>query len=195
MGKAEWVKLSTDSDSVTVSADEHTGREQRETYITFVAAGADDVVRKVIQLGKPLNVGWNQDKINTAQEGIIQIFGKSNASALSFSVGAGDLAITINNTYDVNGTQVINNQFIPGDPGASSEYSFGVEVRVPAVAPGESKTAQVVVATDNYTKAVCKITASGDGVYLIVEEGDIELNYKGNPVSVSVESNTSWSVS
>lgn len=38
---------------------------------------------------------------------------------------------------------------------------------------------------------ICDVS---DSVYIIVEDGTIQLDYKGNPISVAVKSNTSWTI-
>lgn len=38
---------------------------------------------------------------------------------------------------------------------------------------------------------ICDIS---DSAYIIVEDGTIQLDYKGNPISVAVKSNTSWTI-
>ena len=41
---------------------------------------------------------------------------------------------------------------------------------------------------------VCTLTSAAGDAYLNVQLGDIELDYKGTAVNVTVESNTSWTV-
>ena len=38
---------------------------------------------------------------------------------------------------------------------------------------------------------ICDVS---DSAYIIVEDGTIQLDYKGNPISVAVKSNTSWTI-
>lgn len=198
MSKAEWLKLSPDSGSgngtVTVSADEYTGRVQRETVITFVAANVDSFTRTVKQAGKTTHVDLEKDQIAINEATVVSIRGISNAKKLSFTKGAGELNIGIPMTYSVNGMPVQQGVAIDGDPGATAAYQFSIGITIPENDTAADKTAQLIVTDDEGNQAICRITLAAGEVYVTVPEGEIELNYKGEPVTISVQSNTSWRV-
>lgn len=197
MSKAEWLGLVPDSGSgngtVTVSANEHTGRVARESFITFVAANHPDIERRVVQAGKPTHVDLEKTQIST-NEATVSIRGISNAKKLSFTKGGGELGIGIPMTYSVNGMHVQQGVVIDGDPGATAAYQFSIGITIPEDDTTADKTAQLIVTDEEGNQAICRITLAAGEVYVTVPEGDIELNYKGEPVTIRVESNTSWRV-
>jgi hypothetical protein len=198
MSKAEWLKLSPDGGSgngtVTVSADEYTGRVPRETVITFVAANVDSFTRTVKQGGKPTHVDLEKNQISINDATVVSIRGISNSQKLSFAKGAGELNIGIPMTYSVNGMTVQQGVAIDGDPGAIAAYNFVIGITIPENDITADKTAQLIVTDEVGNQAICRITLAAGEVYVTVPEGDIELNYKGEPVTISVQSNTSWRV-
>ena len=198
MSKAEWVKLSPDNGSgngtVAVSANEHTGRVARDTVITFEAANVDPIERRVVQAGKPTHVDLEKTQIATNEAKIVSITGTSNAKKLSFTKGAGELNIGIPTTYSVNGMPVQQGVDIPGDPGATAAYQFVIGITIPENDTTADKTAQLIVTDEEGNQTICRITLSSVEVYVTVMSGDIDLNYKGEPVTIRVESNTSWRV-
>lgn len=198
MSKAEWLELLPDSGSgngtVAVSANEHTGRVARESFITFVAANHPDIERRVVQAGKPTHVDLEKNQIAVNEATVVSIRGVSNAKKLSFTKGAGDLGIGIPTTFSVNGKPVQQGVAIDGDPGATAAYQFSIGITIPENDTAADKTAQLIVTDEEGNQAICRITLAAGEVYVTVPEGDIELNYKGEPVTISVQSNTSWRV-
>jgi hypothetical protein len=199
MAKANWVKVSPSSGSgnatVNVSSTaEHTGRVARESVLTFKAANVTDVTRSVIQAGKPEYVDV-ADAASADKAGkTVTISGVSNSKKLTFSLGTGDLSITLPSSYTANSVSTSNGANISGDPGASQEYPFSISISVPANTSVSSKTRQIIVTDEGGHTDVCTLTSAAGDAYLTVQLGNIELDYKGTAVSVSVESNTSWTV-
>lgn len=198
MSKAEWLKLSTDGDSgngtVAVSADENTGREPRESIITFTAANVDPINRTVKQGGKNSYVDLEEKQKVVHEAATVSITGTSNAKKLSFTKGAGDLNIGIPTTYSVNGMPVQQGVAIDDDPGATAAYQFKIGITIPENDTMADKTAQLIVTDGEGYQAICSITHAAGEIYVIVPEGEIYLNYKGEPVTISVQSNTTWEV-
>lgn len=198
MSKAEWLELLPDSGSgngtVAVSANEHTGRVARESFITFVAANHPDIERRVVQAGKPTHVDLEKNQIAVNEATVVSIRGVSNAKKLSFTKGAGELGIGIPMTFSVNGMPIQQGVDIDGDPGAIAAYQFVIGITIPKNDTASDKTAQLIVTDEDGNQAICRITLSATEVYVTVMSGDIDLNYKGEPVTIRVESNTSWRV-
>ena len=65
---------------------------------------------------------------------------------------------------------------------------------VPANTEIDPQTRQVIVTYEGGHQDVCLLTLAAGDAYLRVAEGDIQLDYQGNPVTVNVESNTDWTV-
>ena len=87
--------------------------------MTFSAANCADVVRTVIQAGKPETTTIQSTATATKTGGTVTISGTSNSSKLTFTLGTGDLAITLPATYTAAGSTVTNGAAITGDPGAT----------------------------------------------------------------------------
>lgn len=200
MAKASWVKTtpSQGSGNATVnvtSVAEHSGRVVRTTILTWKAANVNDIQRTVHQAGKPEYVDID-DSASADQAGkVVTISGKSNSKKLTFSLGTGDLTnITLPTTYTANSISTQNGANISGDPGAASEYIFSISINVPSNNDISAKTRQIVVEDEAGNRDVCLLTSAAGDAYVIVQEGDIELDYLGTPVTVSVESNTTWTI-
>lgn len=199
MAKADWVKVNPASGSgnATVNVSSvapHTGRVARTTVLTWKAANVTNIPRTVNQAGKPEHVDID-DSATAGKEGKrVAISGVSNSKKLTFSLGTGDLAITLPSTYTANSVSTSNGANITGDPGASAEYNFSIEIDVPANTTISEKSRQIIVTAENGKQDVCELVSTSGDAYVRVAEGDIELDYQGTAVAVAVESNTTWTV-
>lgn len=199
MAKANWVKTNPSSGSgdATVnvsSASEHTGRKLRTTVLTWKAANVADIPRTVNQAGKPEYVDIDDAASADKAGKVVTISGISNSAKLTFSLGTGDLAITLPTTYTANSISTANGAAIAGDPGALAQYPFSIVITVPSNNDTVAKTRQIIVTDEGGHQDVCLLTSAAGDAYVRVAEGTIELDYKGTPVTVAVESNTSWTI-
>lgn len=199
MAKPSWVKINPSSGSgdatVAVSSiAEHTGRVARTGVLTFKAANVENVVRTVNQAGKPEYVDIADAAAADKGGKVVTISGISNSKKLTFTLGTGDLSVTLPTSYTANSVSTNNGSNISGDPGASAEYPFSISITVPANTTTSAKSRQVIVTDEAGHQDVCTLTSAAGDAYLNVQIGDIELDYKGTAVNVSVESNTSWTV-
>lgn len=199
MAKADWVKVNPASGSgdanVNVSSTaEHTGRNARTTTLTWKAANVADVVRSVNQAGKPEYVDVDDAASSDKAGKVVTISGVSNSAKLTFSLGTGDLDIALPATYTANSMAISNGAAIPGDPGALAEYPFSIVINVPANEGTAPLSRQIVVTDEGGHQDVCTLTLAAGDAYITVAEGVIELDYLGTPVTVAVESNTTWTI-
>ena len=201
MAKANWLKVdpSQGSGNATVkvsSTVEHTGRKARTSTLTWKAANVQDIVRNVSQAGKPEYVNIAEGASADKGGKLVTISGVSNSAKLTFSFGSGNLTdITLPTTYTANSVSTSNGVAISGDPGASSEYNFSIAITVPANNDIAEKTRQIIVTDEAGNTAICTLRSAAGDAYVTVQEGTIELDYLGTPVSWSVESNTTWTIS
>lgn len=199
MAKASWVKTTPSSGSgnatVNVSSNTpHTGRVARTTVLTWKAANVEDVQRTVNQAGKPEFVDV-ADAASADKGGkVVTISGVSNSKKLTFSLGTGDLQITLPNSYTANSMTTSNGANISGDPGAQQEYAFSIVVTVPANTTTSALMRQIIVTDEGGHQDVCLLTSVAGDAYITIAAGDIELDYLGTAVAVKVESNTNWTV-
>ena len=199
MAKASWVKTTPSAGSgnatVNVSSNApHTGRVVRTTILTWKAANVPDVARTVNQAGKPEYVDI-ADAASAEKTGkVVTIAGVSNSKKLTFSLGTGDLAISLPNTYVANSMNTSNGANISGDPGAQQEYAFSISITVPANTTTSAKTRQIIVTDEAGHQDVCLLTSVAGDAFITIAAGVIELDYLGTAVAVKVESNTNWTV-
>jgi hypothetical protein len=199
MAKADWLKVQPSSGSgnatVNVSSNgEHSGRVARTTILTWKAANVADVARTVNQAGKPEYVDIADSASADKAGKNVTISGVSNSKKLTFSLGTGDLQISLPTTYTANSLSTQNGVAISGDPGALAEYNFSIVINVPANESITPKNRQIIVTDEGGHQDVCLLTSAAGDAYITIAEGDIELDYKGTAVSVAVESNTTWTV-
>lgn len=199
MARANWVKTTPSSGSgnatVNVSSNsEHTGRVARTTTLTWKAANVADIERVVSQAGKPEYVDI-ADAASADKGGkIVTISGESNSQKLRFSLGTGDLNITLPTTYIANSATTTNGNPISGDPGALAKYVFSITINVPANTDTAAKSRQIIVEDNAGNRDVCLLTSAAGDAYITIAEGVIELNWQGSPVNVEVRSNTTWTI-
>lgn len=200
MAKASWLNVtpSQGNGDATInvsSTSEHTGRTARTSILTWKAANVTDIVRTVAQAGKPEYV--NIDDAATADKGgkVVTISGVSNSKKLTFSLGAGELnTISLPSTYIANSISTKNGAEISGDPGAAKAYIFSITITVPANENTTAVTKQIIVEDFAGNRAVCILKQTAGDAFIIIPEGDIELDYLGTPVAIFVDSNTSWTI-
>ncbi len=200
MAKAGWVKVTPESGSgsatVNVSSNAvHTGRNVRSTVLTITAANVSAKTVSVTQQGKPAYVDA-QDNATAAKDGQnVTISGTANSAKLTFSLGAGNLSVSLPNSYTAGGVSTTNGSAIAGDPGASAEYAFSIVISVPANASTGELTRQVIVTDENGKTDTCLLTQTAGEATLTVSKTAIELPYTGEAVSFEIASNTSWIIS
>jgi hypothetical protein len=162
--------------------------------LTWKAANVQDVQRIVRQAGKPEFVDIEDTATSDKLGKIVTISGISNSAKLSFALGTGDLNISLPSSYTANSISTNNGAIIAGDPGALSEYNFSISIVVPANNGTISLSRQIIVEDGAGHRDTCTLTLAAADAYLTVAIGDIELGWEGNPVAVTVESNTTWTV-
>lgn len=200
MAKAGWVKVTPESGSgnatVNVSSNAvHTGRNVRSTVLTITAANVDAKTVAVTQQGKPAYVDA-QDNATAAKGGQnVTISGKANSAKLTFSLGTGNLEVSLPSNYTAGGVSTANGNAISGDPGASAEYDFSIVINVPANTTVGELTRQIIVTDENGKTDTCLLTQTAGDATLTVSKTAIELPYTGEAVSFEVISNTSWTIS
>lgn len=197
MAKPSWVTPQPTSGSnngtVNISAAKHSGRTQRSGNITFKAEGAEDVIRPVKQAGRTEFVTVT-DVSAPKGGGNVTITGKSNSSKLNFSLGAGDIALTLPATYSAGGASTNNNVAITGDPGAGAEFDFSITITIPKNTTVTNKTRKMTVTAAGGQTAVSTISQAAGDPTLSVSPETVTLDAEGTAVAVTVTSNTNWTV-
>lgn len=205
MAYASWANPNKTSgngnDTVSWSASAHTGREARQTTATFAASGVESKTLTIIQSGKTEFVSF--DSATAAVDktgGTLTITGTSNSSKLTFALtGTNGIGLVLPSSYTANSVNTNNGTAITGDPGAAQQYAFSITFsNIDENTTISSKTSQLTVTPNSGSSAavVCTITQAAGDAYLTISPNTITIPAAGTPAqSVSVSSNTNWTIS
>ena len=187
------------NDTVSWSASAHTGRLARQTLATFSASGVSPSPElTIIQSGKTEFVSFDSATASVGKNGgTLTITGKSNSSKLTFSLtGNNGIGLVLPTKYLAKSVQTDNAAAIAGDPGATQEYVFSITFTGIAENTSiASLLSQLTVEDNNGNTATCDITQAAGDAYLTISPATITIPAAGTAVSVSVSSNTNWSIS
>ena len=199
MAYANWVTPNktqgSGNDTVSWTGQTHTGHSSRQTTATFKATDCNDVILTINQAGKTEFVDISDTSAVPKTGGSITVTGTANSSKLTFSLTNNNIGLTLPSSYVAASVTTNNGASITGDPGATQEYTFSITFsNIGANASSTAKTSQLVVTANNGTTDTCTITQAAASPYLTVEPTTINLTAAGTAVSVSVSSNTDWSI-
>lgn len=106
-----------------------------------------------------------------------------------------DNEATIAGKYTAGGKQTSNSEAIDGDPGGSAEYTWSVELTLPANTTVEQIDRTLKVSNGSFISQQIVIEQTAGDATLSLSEESITIPSDGSAVSVTVTSNTSWTVS
>ncbi len=202
MAHASWVEPNKTSgsgnDTVSWTGQVHTGRSSRTTTAIFSASGVESKTLTIIQAGKTEFVDIADTSAIGKSGGSVTITGTSNSSKLTFSLtGNNNINLTLPASYLAASVSTTNGAAITGDPGATQEYTFSITFTgISANGTTSALSSQLTVTTNNGTTDTCAITQAAGDPYLTISPTTINLTAAGvADNSVTVSSNTSWSVS
>lgn len=202
MAKAAWLNVDpisgSGNGSISAGAAAHTGRVARTTSLTVTATGvAEPEVVSVTQLPKAEFAAFDNGASMSASKngGKVTVVGTSNSSKLTFSWAGEVLDVELPDEYLAAGLEIDNGAAITGDPGATAQFAFSIELTLPANGTIEEITRSLIVETNSgATTQIAIVQAAGDPT-LAVSPSEITIPQAGTAQSVNVTSNTSWSVS
>ena len=204
MAHADWLTKNKNSgsgnDTVAFgAASNNTGRNQRQTTVTFSAVGVSDVTVTATQLGKTAFASFDNTTPSVVKAGgTLTLTGTSNSSKLTFTKANDNIGITIPSSYSASGVTTNNGAYIANDPGAAQEYRWEIVFNIPPNTGTASKTAQVVVTDDAGHTHTCTITLDAGDATLSVSPTSIQLDWdaatQSSSANVTVTSNTSWTI-
>lgn len=206
MAYAQWLIPSktqgSGNDTVNVTAGtDNTGRSPRQTAMTFKAANCEDVVRQVIQAGKPEFVIIQSAKsVDKAGVATLTITGTTNSSKLTFALASGgSLPLTLPSSYNANSVSTANGAAISGDPGATQEFPFSIAFTSIGANPTIAARSVQLIVTDNAgNTATCTITQAAGDATLSVSPASVQLDWNAataeTSASFTVTSNTNWTI-
>jgi hypothetical protein len=103
--------------------------------------------------------------------------------------------VSLPSKYEAAGEDTANGSAIAGDPGATAEYEYNVVLSVPENTTIGSITRVLKVTANGGQYAQISLVQSAGDAYLSVAPTEITIPQDGSAVSVTVTSNTSWTVS
>ena len=202
MAKPAWLTTTPASGngngSIENKGSVHTGRVTRTGTVTVTGVGVSTpATYKVTQKAKAEFVSFDEGAEMSAQKsgGAVTITGKSNSQSLTYE-WVGDVSdVELPAQYTANGSPTNNGADIDGDPGASAEYNSSIELNLPENGTVEEvERVLKVTAKGGQTTQITIKQAAGDA-YITVDPTEITLEADGTAVSVTVKSNTQWTVS
>lgn len=201
MAKPSWLSInpSTGSGNGTIanSASAHTGRVARTGTVTVSGVGVTTpATYKVTQEAKAEFVSFDNGTEMSAPKGAgkVTITGKTNSSKLTFSMSGEAYEVEIPAKYTAGGVKTDNGVAISGDPGASAQFNFSVELDFPLNDTIEEVDRTIVVTANGGQAAQIVVKQAAGDARLSVTPTEITIPQAGTAVSVTVASNTSWTV-
>lgn len=186
--------------SLTASPANPGNRVKQVTTFNVQADGVDaPVVLTANLLPKAEFVSFDNGATQAVDKtgGQITITGKSNSAMLKFSKGAGDIiaADIAAIEYEANGSPATSGVAIDGDPGATAQYVFTLTLQAAANETIEARTQQIVVECQTTSvKATITLNQTAGDPELSIEPTSVDVPQDGSPVTVQVQSNTTWTV-
>lgn len=210
MAKADWLTLEPMSGqgnaTVTNRAAIHTGRVERTTTVTAVAAGVSpNKTYTVIQKPKAEFVNFDDGTEVTVDKdgGSLTLKGRSNSEVLTFSLvdnaegTLNDLSLSLPASYTAAGVETANGRVITGDPGASAAYEFSITFTdIPAnLISNELQCVVVVTANNNSFSRITIKQAPGGSTFSFKKDSITFEAIADTLQDQDIESNTSWELS
>lgn len=201
MAYASWVTPNKTSgsgnDTVSWTGATHTGRSPRTTTATFSASGTGPKTLTIIQAAAAEFVSMDDTATVAKAGGTLTISGVSNSSKLTFSLtGTDGIGLTLPSTYTANGLSINNGSAITGDPGAAQQFAFSITFTgIGENSTTAAKVSQLTVTDNAGHTDTCEITQAAGDAYLTISPTEITIPAAGTAQSVTVSSNTNWTIS
>lgn len=128
--------------------------------------------------------------------GIITLTGKSNSQKITFSKGDGKIisANIVAIKFTANGAEAISGTDISGDPGAKAKYSFSLTLTAAANETIEARTQQIIAGAKGGQKAMVTLNQTAGDPFIEVTPTNIDVPQNGSAVQVTVDTNTTFTV-
>lgn len=128
--------------------------------------------------------------------GTITLTGKSNSQKITFSKGTGDIidANIVAIKFTANGVQATSGTNISGDPGAKAKYSFNLTLTAAANETIEARTQQIIATANGGQKATVTLKQTAGDPFIEVAPTNIDVPQDGSAAQVTVDTNTTFTV-
>ena len=128
--------------------------------------------------------------------GTITLIGKSNSQKITFSKGTGDI-INANLAaikFTANGAEATSGTAISGDPGAKAKYSFSLTLTAAENETIEARTQQIIATANGGQRATATLNQTAGDPFIEVTPTSIDVPQDGSAVQVTVDTNTTFTV-
>lgn len=167
---------------------------------TFEVEGTGVAVKKeFIASHLPADEFIEFDNKNPAVDkggGTVTLTGKSNSQKITFSKGTGEI-IHANITaikFTANGAEATSGINISGDPGAKAKYSFRLTLTAAANETIKARTQQIIAVANGGQKATTTLNQTAGDPFIEVAPTDVYVPQDGSAVQVTVDTNTTFTV-
>ena len=128
--------------------------------------------------------------------GTITLTGKSNSQKITFSKGTGaiigaDISAV---KFTANGAEATSGINISGDPGAKAKYSFSLTLIAAENETIEARTQQIIAKANGGQKATVTLKQTAGDPFIEVAPTNIDVPQDGSAVQVTVDTNTTFTV-
>lgn len=128
--------------------------------------------------------------------GTITLSGKSNSEKITFSKGAGAIigADITTIKFTANGAGATSGVAISGDPGAKAQYSFNLTLTAAANETIQARTQQIIATVKGGQKATATLKQTAGDPFIAVTPTSVDVPQNGSTVQVTVDTNTTFTV-
>lgn len=196
------VSPSTGSGDTTLQVKAETAnRGNRETQLAaFEVEGAGVAMKKqFVASHLPADEFIQFDNTSPAVDkggGTITLTGKSNSQKITFSKGTGNI-ISANIAaikFTANGAEATSGVAIKGDPGAKAKYIFRLILTAAANETIKARTQQIIATANGGQRATTTLNQTAGDPFIEVAPTNIDVPQDGSAVQVTVDTNTTFTV-
>lgn len=128
--------------------------------------------------------------------GTVTLEGMSNTQKITFSKGTGDIigASMSAIKFNVNGAEAVSGTNISGDPGAKAKYRFTLTLKAAANETIKARTQQIIATASGGQRATATLTQTAGDPFIEVAPTQIDVPQDGKAVQVTVDTNTTFTV-
>lgn len=128
--------------------------------------------------------------------GTITLTGKSNSQKITFSKGTGNIikAEVAAIKFIANGVEATSGTAISGDPGAKAKYSFRLTLTAAGNETIEARTQQIIATANGGQKATATLHQTAGDPFIEVAPTSVDVPQNGSAVQVTVDTNTTFTV-
>lgn len=128
--------------------------------------------------------------------GTISLIGVSNTTQITFSKGTGDIidADIAAIKFIANGASATSGVAIAGDPGAKAKYFFSLILTAAANETIEARTQQIIATANGGQKATATLNQTAGDPFIEVAPTSVDVPQDGSAVQVTVDTNTTFTV-